>query len=1233
MLLYIILTALAISMYSLLVNTLEKDKSAEKGKQEVEKAYSLVAQQLDAAQKDVIRLLNLHITRDSLISLLEETAENKTRISYLIWFHNEPFFWHNNQRSLASAKQEINSNSIRFKKFKDGYSFYLKNRSGKFTYMISYKVKNHYAHLNRYLTREFLGPFRALTFLRIYEKPTSGKTFSLLDPSGKTLFYYGFSSKGIQKTGALYSLLLLILYVFSIIFFSSFLRQIYLKHYRRLHLKSGFMLILFSVDVLLIRALLFYFKFPESLYTSILFDPRYFASSNILPSLGDLLINTILILYLSYSFNRFYKINPNIRFKSSLRKNFAVFTLFLHLFIFLGIISIQSQSLLTNSSINLNLNNLYNTNIYTFLGYLILSLFILAYFLVSGKILEICQKYGFKNRQLFQVLGAAFAFYLVFKYILNNDPLYWLVLLTTTIFISLSILFIRAKLTSFYINVMRIVLFSIFITVILDIRFDIKEKEQRKFLASNLLLKSNDPTAEYFFTRIKEKMLHDKEIKSWNNDYVLNKAVDEDSLRNIIIQRYFQGFWKKFDLQITICRATDYLDIESINTRINCFDFFGHLKEEYGDPSSFSDQLYRIEYANGESGYLGIVRYRPEFMGKQEAVHFFLEFMPLHEIKELGYPDLLIDDEIEQTHIPPYYSWAMYEGKVLKYRNGSYAFRDQPDRKVLTRENTFFKEEGYSHYFTSQDNKSIYIVREIPSGLELLTPFPYIFVLLLLANYLLQLNSQSFRKPRASLLQKLQLVLLGIFIIAYFLIAQSVLSLLIKLDKEKNIETLNEKTHSILIEMQHKLANYEKIKLVDRDLLDQILTKFSNVFFTDINIFALDGQLIASSRSEIFDQGLSSDLMNYTAYQALSLEKKSLFIHTEYIGNQEYYSSYIPFVNENYETIAYLNLPYFARQTDLQKEVSSVVATFVNLYVLITIIIIVSIVLLSRLITRPVQLLIDKIKTIQLGRHNEKIEWKSSDEFSYLIAEYNRMIDELEVSAEKLAVSERENAWRDVARQIAHEIKNPLTPMKLSAQQLMRSWNDKDPEFEARLNRFMTTITEEIDTLSGIASEFSRFATLPKPEFDNIDLLQVARTAKSLFETEEVQIDLEFDPTDNFTIVADKRLLNQVLNNLIKNAVQSIVRKENAYILIDLERRLEDILVSIRDNGKGIEKTVQQRIFEPKFTTKSSGMGLGLAMVRTIIELHHGKIWFESKPGKGTTFYFTIPLRTLSETF
>jgi len=333
----------------------------------------------------------------------------------------------------------------------------------------------------------------------------------------------------------------------------------------------------------------------------------------------------------------------------------------------------------------------------------------------------------------------------------------------------------------------------------------------------------------------------------------------------------------------------------------------------------------------------------------------------------------------------------------------------------------------------------------------------------------------------------------------------------------------------------------------------------------------------------------------------------------------------MPIYNDRNVLLGYLNLPYFARQDDLKREISTFLMAFINIYVSLIIIGFFVALIVSNYITRPLRLLTIRLGNLTFGKSNEKLEWRRNDEVGKLVQEYNRKIDELAKSAEMLAQSERESAWREMARQIAHEIKNPLTPMKLSVQYLQKSWEEKSSDWEQRISRFTATMIEQIDSLSFIASEFSDFARMPDPKNERLDLNEIIRTTSILYRNiANIQIIIDSNVTEAL-ISADRKQLIRVFTNLFNNSIEAIGEEKDGRILVHLKTSENWHFITITDNGSGIPPEQAGKIFQPNFTTKSGGMGLGLAIVKNIIISSGGEISFQSGQETGTVFTISFP--------
>jgi nitrogen fixation/metabolism regulation signal transduction histidine kinase len=429
------------------------------------------------------------------------------------------------------------------------------------------------------------------------------------------------------------------------------------------------------------------------------------------------------------------------------------------------------------------------------------------------------------------------------------------------------------------------------------------------------------------------------------------------------------------------------------------------------------------------------------------------------------------------------------------------------------------------------------------------------------------------------------------------------------------------------IDSDHPFGNVTQLHdSVSNYSLRDLVKEVSSIHGVDVTVYDLKGNLQVSSESNIYDKGVLSKKMDPVAYFRLSRVNQIEHVQEESIGDLSYLSIYAPVRDKEGKEYAYLSIPYFTSQTELDQEISNFIVTVINLNAFILLIAGLIALFITNRITRSFSIISDKMKEVNLGRMNEEIVWNRKDEIGDLVKEYNKMVAKLEESAEALAKTEREGAWREMARQVAHEIKNPLTPMKLSIQYLQKSINSNHPNVKELSSNVAHTLVEQIDHLSKIAADFSQFANISYTNAEDFDLHDVIQSLSDLYRSDE-NIEIAWQPEARQMIIhADKTQMNRLFTNLFANAVQAC---EGRPCRIEVTEDVIDekmVRVNIRDNGEGIPKEMQSRIFIPNFTTKSSGTGLGLAMCKGIVEQVKGKIWFDTQLGVGTVFHVEIPL-------
>ena len=337
----------------------------------------------------------------------------------------------------------------------------------------------------------------------------------------------------------------------------------------------------------------------------------------------------------------------------------------------------------------------------------------------------------------------------------------------------------------------------------------------------------------------------------------------------------------------------------------------------------------------------------------------------------------------------------------------------------------------------------------------------------------------------------------------------------------------------------------------------------------------------------------------------------------------KFQASYSVLKNDAGEKYAILFFPYFQDVSFAESELNVFLSTLYQIYFIMLVVAIVLAYFISRFVTRSIETIRVKIGQTGLLKKNEKIYLNNATkEIDSLVNSYNKMIDDLEDSAERLAKTEREQAWQEMAKQVAHEIKNPLTPMRLTVQSFQKNSGFKSEDEKLKLNDFCEVLIEQIDTMSNVATSFSDFATLPKTQLEKTDIVEATKKVVEIFEQNNITLETS---DENIFVKLDKEQWIRVMTNLIKNSIQSIPHDRESNIQVKIIDSTKKVKIIVSDNGLGVSKKNREKIFEPKFTTKSDGMGLGLGIVRSIINSHRGKISYKSKNNKGTDFTISLP--------
>ncbi len=442
--------------------------------------------------------------------------------------------------------------------------------------------------------------------------------------------------------------------------------------------------------------------------------------------------------------------------------------------------------------------------------------------------------------------------------------------------------------------------------------------------------------------------------------------------------------------------------------------------------------------------------------------------------------------------------------------------------------------------------------------------------------------------------------------------------------EEYNAGRLVRKENAIINHLEVELnvisdsINDEEIRV----LLKHKINDIAETHGVDVEIHGLDGSLIISSNYTI-DKNRVSDVIVEEVLTILANDGAHRFVEKDEFNDKEYHASYSYLYNKSKKVIGILHIPYLENRADQENELREFLSRLALGFFLMFLIGMAFALFISRYITRSITTVSEKMNEMRLNKRNEKIEIKGKNkEIHVLVEAYNSMVDDLEGSAVKLAQNEREEAWREMAKQVAHEIKNPLTPMRLTVQSFERKFDPTDPNIGQKLKEYSKTIIQQIDVMSSIASAFSDFAKMPTQKREEINIIEVVKHATEIFT--ESYISFSSD-AEMLIMNLDKLQLTRIVTNLIKNAIQAVESTDNPLVKIKVIEQQTNVIIEVTDNGKGIEDDVREKVFEPKFTTKTSGMGLGLPMIKNIIEAYGGSLSFESQKKIKTIFTVQLP--------
>ena len=1179
-----------------------------KSVQRFEKKFQSKEERLHQTIDNLCYKLNSSKTLEELFNHSDKLSE-KEDVDVFIYKHDSLMVWTNNHVTIPLTNPNILIKD-EVVKLSNGWYYLYKSKTDSLTVYGSFLIKSIFEYENQDLQNSF-SPY----FSNIIEGDISlpnDSQYVIKNEEGDAVFSIKPTNQYLQNE-------ILEAVVFGCYLFSFFiLLQLLTSSTQKVLLKKPFLLLVFPLALLLIRFLSIQYGWLDSFNNFKLFSPELFAASTYIPSLGDLIINVFIFYFIVHFLikrSRYWFKDGNQKMK------LVIFVIPLFLLSFYAAYKINDliYSLVYDSKIAFNLESLFDLDFYSFLSILLIGACFYAYFkLIQFIIIQLKENKFEWNKLAFLWVLSTSAYIIIDLYNFNHSILtaVWPIILSG------SLLWFEFKEKSYkFIHVMTILAFiSFYAAYILQDYSNLKEKEIRKVYADEIAT-DEDPITEIDYDRVETKLRKSNFLIPYFYDSI-NKSNFNESIENV----YFRKLKTKYDLNFHLFNSQKTRVVDFSNNRTISYKSLNTIVTQSGKISAINPHIYFIKNYAEKLSYL--INY-PIIKSDSTFGYLIVEMRSKKFPIDIGLPSLLLEKGTKSISELKDYSIAKYiDGKLVSTK-GEFDYPFEPADWFYNSQEYSIKD-GFNHYILHSDDEKYTILSKKESTIiTLITAFSYLLIIygvfLLIPLTYQQFNGFKFSFKNMSLNFKIQAVLIGLILLTLIVFGVGAGTYVIKQYHSSSKAFIKEKTGSVSTELHHKLGKEKELQS-DKVYLEYLLKKFSRVFVTDINLYHVNGDLLASSQPKIYSKGLISKKMNSNAFTEIRMHKKSEYIHNEKIGELNYLSSYVPFVNNDGKLLAYLNLQYISKQDELENQISGFLLAIINIMVLMLAISTILAIVLSNKLTSPLKFIQDSLTKVQLGSTNKAIKYEGNDEIGDLVQEYNRKVAELQESAAQLAKNERESAWREMAKQVAHEIKNPLTPMKLSIQHMKRSIEVKDEASQKKMNRVTESLIEQIDALTKIANEFSNFAKMPKAIEEEVDLSIILNNSYSVFaQHDDYQIEFNDLIESEAIIWADKTLCLRVFNNLIKNATQAIPSNEEGLLKVYLTEENNQYLVEIRDNGIGISDEQAEKIFVPYFTTKSTGTGLGLAMSKQIIENMKGKIWFESKPNKGTSFFVSFP--------
>ncbi len=1166
-----------------------------------------------------------HLNEDYALDIIQRFKAKGIQV--LTYQKNELLFWSSFKTFPYEVARLREGNS--FYQFPNGWSEVIKKTTGDFTIVFLIEIKSQYKLTNKYLSNSFVPTLTESDALTLASY-NDAEVQDIKDHSGNLLFVVKLVPGYVDS---IYSNLEIWLWVIGLFSFCLFVNSLC-----ALLVKNGKLLLgtaLIAVFFLILRLTDLEFGWFNHQFNYQLFDPKVYGESYFLPSLGDFLLNIISITWIvlfAYTYKDQYVLPERLR----KRKSAGIILHVALMLVFVGIGFLFDHivyGLIINSKINFEITNIVGLGLVSWISIIILCLvwfnaFILGYILMSlSKQLEVTTR-----QRLIIFISTAAVFLIV--YFSAAFALFFAAYCFFIFLLGWNIYLQQAK---FYVYIYALMFFCLaFISAIKYLEYNEKREQTMRYAIAQRMHYTDDPKVLMAIKTLEEGLTSDRFVAE---SFVALNERQQSTLDKYINRKFLEGYLTQFENTV-LEYGTQDADTDSVPNKLSYYRDLvrsGSVK--------VSTYFYRLNDPFGFENYFGII---PVFNEQRLIGTLLIELKSQQYNYYSKFPELLLEGRTSNEDSYKDYSFAFYNNGKLSRQSGAYTYKlSSAEFKGIQEPRYVDDEDGFNHLAYSPGNAKLIIISKENIGavmhLATLSFFFLVFIIFSASLYVLiwlvknideswtgwfninrslMINANKIlykTRIQFSIILSVVATLLIVGWTTYFYISAEY--------RKQQDELMRERIRKIQMSFERQIADGGLPEVNSQSVMD--FNQFADMNSSYLNLFNVKGDLLFTSLPNIYENGLIGEKMASNAYIYLHELQRSEFLNpAERIGEFIYSSAYAPIRDHQNRTVAYIGLPNYGNESDYQSKISLFVNTLINIYALVFVAIGILAVFLANQITSPLTFIQESIRKTKLGQINKPIFWSRHDEIGALIKEYNKMIAALEESARKLARSEREHAWREMAKQIAHEIKNPLTPLKLGVQLLERSWKEQDPNFDTKFDRFNKSFIEQIDNLSTIASEFSNFAKMPDTKLEKLQVLPIIEESKRMYgHSENVEIIIDNHAGQHVLIWGDKGQLSRSFNNLFKNAIEAAAANTiHCLIFVKIYTDAEELVIEVADNAKGIDIELQDRIFVPNFTTTSSGTGLGLAFVKQAVENAGGSVTFSSVINEGTTFYLRFPV-------